>query len=234
MLDRFEDRTLEIATVVVVVLIALLILYYVAIFIFPCGPLNLFPPACDDISQATPISALPAIWTPTSTGTATDTPTTTPTWTPTPLATLANTSTATSTPTNTPTDTALPPTATNLPSPPRPTSTPTPWPYDYESAGGRGDCARTWVHGYVLTANGLPEAGVQMRVGNDQGWRADTWTDDDGYYEYEFWEAPKAGRWFVRVFKGGMARSMQFWWDTSAGCEGPHSLQEVEIIWRHR
>ena len=90
------------------------------------------------------------------------------------------------------------------------------------------------MHGYVLAANGLPEAGVQMRVGNDQGWRADTWTDVNGYYAYEFWGGPKAGRWFVRVFKGGMARSMQFWWDTSGGCEGPYSLQEVEIIWRHR
>jgi hypothetical protein len=90
------------------------------------------------------------------------------------------------------------------------------------------------VHGYVLGANGLPEPNVQMRVGNDQGWRGDVWTDVNGYYEATFDWAPKAGKWFVRVFKGGQPRSMQFWWETSAGCDGPYSLQEVEIIWRHR
>jgi hypothetical protein len=90
------------------------------------------------------------------------------------------------------------------------------------------------VHGYLLGANGLPEAGAQMRVGNDEGWRGDVWTDVNGYYEATFAWEPKAGRWFVRVFKGGVARSMQFWWETSAGCTGPYSLQEVEITWRHR
>jgi hypothetical protein len=233
MLDRFDDRTLEIVTVVVVVLIALIILCYLAIYINPWVFFNPFPPERDS-SQVPPTSGLPATWTPLPTGTATSTPTASPTWTSTPLPTPTWTPTATSTPTRTPTNTPPPPTNTRPPPPPRPTSTPTPWPYDYESAGGRPDCARTWVHGYVLGANGLPEDGVQMRVGNDQGWRTDTWTDVNGYYAFEFWGGPKAGRWFVRVFKGGMARSMQFWWDTSAGCEGPYSLQEVEIIWRHR
>lgn len=90
------------------------------------------------------------------------------------------------------------------------------------------------VWGYVVGANGLAEANVQMRVGNDQNWRADTWSDDNGYYAYEFWGGPKAGKWFVRVFKGGQARSDQFWFETSAGCDGPYSLQEVRIDWRRR
>jgi hypothetical protein len=90
------------------------------------------------------------------------------------------------------------------------------------------------VWGYVAGANGLAEPNVQMRVGNDQGWRADTWTDINGRYAFEFWGGPKAGKWFVRVFKGGVARSEQFWWQTSEGCDGPYSLQEVRIDWRHR
>jgi len=89
------------------------------------------------------------------------------------------------------------------------------------------------VWGYVAGANGLAEDNVQMQVGNDQGWAADTWTDANGKYAFQFWGAPKAGKWFVRVFKGGVPRSEQFWWETSAGCDGPYSLQEVRIDWRH-
>lgn len=234
MLDRFDDRTLEITTVVVVVLIALVILCYLAIFLNPQVIFNPFkPPLPTPVAVATSPLNVPT-WTPTATPTHTNTPTPTFTWTPSP--------TPTDTPTPLPpTDTPTPtPTATNTPKPPPPpkpkppTPTPTPWPYDYVSAGGRADCARTWVHGYVLAANGLAEAGVQMRVGNDQGWHTDIWTDVNGYYEATFHWQPKAGKWFVRVFKGGQPRSMQFWWETSAGCQGPYSLQEVEIIWRHR
>lgn len=233
MLDRFDDRTLEIATVVVVVMIALVSLCYLSIFINPQLPWNLFPPA-EGTSVAEATSFVPPTWTPTPTKTPTNTPTTTPTWTPTSTPTPSPLPTSTPTPTATPTNTPLPPTPTKKPPPPRPTATPTPWPYDYESAGGRADCARTWVHGYVLGANGLPESNIQMRVGNVEGWRGDIWTNVDGYYEATFEWAPKAGKWFVRVFKGGQARSMQFWWETSAGCTGPYSLQEVEITWRHR
>jgi hypothetical protein len=75
---------------------------------------------------------------------------------------------------------------------------------------------------------------VQVRVGNDQGWRADVWTDVNGYYAFQFADHPVAGKWFVRVFKGGEARSMQFWWETSAGCGSPYSVQWVRVTWRHR
>jgi hypothetical protein len=90
------------------------------------------------------------------------------------------------------------------------------------------------VYGWVRANNGLGENGVQMRVGNDQGWRADVWTDVNGYYRFDFASSPQAGKWFVRVFKGGQPRSMQFWWETSSGCDGPYSIQEVEITWKHR
>ncbi len=241
MLDRFDDRTLEIATVVVVVLIALAILYFLAIFINPYIWFNPFPPPRP--VEETPVAVVPTapvLFTDTPVPGDTLTPTPTPTWTltpsptPTPTSTPTVTPLPTETPTATATDTPIPPTNTPRPKPPKPTPVPTPYPYDYQTAGARADCSRTWVHGYVLAANGLPEAGVQMRVGNEQGWRGDVWTDVNGYYEATFEWAPKAGRWFVRVFKGGQPRSIQFWWDTSGGCTGPYSLQEVEIIWRHR
>ena len=234
MLDRFSDRTLELATVIVVVVIALVILWYAAIYFNPWGFFNPFQPPTLTPIAAVSATAFGPTWTATATSTATSTPTQTPTWTPTPTATSTNTPVP---PTHTPTPT---PTWTNTPAPPPPTrrpvptATPTPWPYDYSSAGGRGDCTRTWVHGYVLAANGLAEANVQMRVGNNQGWVGDVYTNANGYYEATFEWRPVAGRWFVRVFKGGEPRSMQFWWETSAGCDGPYSLQEIEIIWRHR
>ena len=149
--------------------------------------------------------------------TPTPTPVPTPTYTPTPV------------PTNTPTATTRPRPRPTWTSPP-----PTPWPYYYTISEAGPDCVSTWVWGYVVSADGLGEANAQVRVGNDQGWRADTSTDVNGYYEFQFAAGPQAGTWFVRVFKGGQARSMQFWWETSGGCDGPYSLQEVEILWRHR
>ena len=80
----------------------------------------------------------------------------------------------------------------------------------------------------------MPEADVEMQVGNNEGWTLTTRTDVNGRYQVDFAQQPQAGRWFVRVFKGGQPRSMQFWWETSGGCDSPYSLQEVEIIWKHR
>ena len=235
MFDRFDDRTLEIATVVVVVVIALVILCYLAIYINPWVFFNPFKPPTPtpgQVAQATSAIVGPT-WTPTSTPTATSTSTATATWTATPTATNTPTPTATNTPTPTVTNTPTPTATKPKPAPPRPTATPTPWPYYYEYAGGRPRCDWTGVWGYVVGANGLAEANVQVRVGNNQGWKADTWTNENGIYGFIFAEEPKAGRWFVRVFKGGQPRSMQFWWDTSAGCTGEYSLQGVRIDWRH-
>jgi hypothetical protein len=230
MLDRFDDRTLEIATVVVVVLIALVLLCYLAIFINPWVPFNLFPP-----STPTPVAVVTSVilptWTPTPTPTATSTATPTPTWTASPTPTNTALPTATNTPTPLPTNTNTP---KPPPPPPRPTATPTPWPYYYTLSEGRGTCDFTGVWGYVVGSNGLPEAGVQMRAGSDQGQIWDTTTDGNGFYWIQFHPGPKQGKWFVRVFKGGQPRSFQYWWQTSAGCEGPYSLTEVHIDWQRR
>jgi hypothetical protein len=90
------------------------------------------------------------------------------------------------------------------------------------------------VDGYLLGANGLPEPNVQMRVGNDDGWFEYTWTDVNGYYAFEFWAGPLADKFYSQVFKGGVPRSMQYWWETSAGCESPYSIQHIQVDWRHR
>lgn len=236
MLDRFDDRTLEIATVIVVIVIALVILCYASVFVNPYLPWNPFPPPTVTTTP-TPVSDVVETWTPTATSTPRPTSTSTATWTPSPTPTSTSTPTDTATPTSTPTATPLP-TNTRAPTrPPRPTPRPptaTPWPYDYKSAGGRGNCSVTGVYGWVLGADGLPEPNVQMRVGNDQDWRADTWTDINGFYRFDFANEPVAGMWFVRVFKGGEPRSDRFWWRTSAGCDGPYAIQEVEITWQHR
>ncbi len=233
MFSRFDDRTLEITTVIIVVIIALVILCYLAIYINPQVFFNPFkPPTPTAVAGVT--SIVGPTWTPTATPTQTNTATPTSTWTPSPMPTATWTPTPTSTPTPTATNTPLPPTATSRPKPRPPTATPTPWPYDYEYAGGRPNCGWTGVWGYVVGANGLAEANVQIRVGDDRGWRADTWTNADGFYAFEFAREPKAGKWFVRVFKGGQPRSMQFWWETSGGCTGPYTLQEVRIDWRRR
>ncbi len=232
MLDRFDDRTLEIATVIVVVLIALVILCYLAIFINPQVFFNPLKPPKE--AEATPTSPFEPTWTPSPTPTATNTPTPTSTWTPTPTAT--NTPTPlppTPTPTNTFTPTPTP-TNTRRPPPPKPTATPTPYPYEYIIAEAGPDCQRTWVWGYVVSADGIGEAGVQVRVGSIDGWRGDVWTDANGRYEAIFAWEPIEGQWFVRVFKGGQPRSEQFWFKSGGGCEGPYSLQQFHIDWKHR
>jgi PKD repeat protein len=109
-----------------------------------------------------------------------------------------------------------------------------PPPYYVTLAAGRPNCAWTGVWGYVLGVDGLPEPNVQMQVGNDQGWTVDTITDLNGFYRVEFWAGPKAGKWFVCVFKGGQPRSFQYWWQTNADCDSPYSVQEVHVDWQHR
>ncbi len=69
MLDRFDDRTLEITTVIVVVLIALVILCYLAIYINPQFIFNPFKP-----HTPTPVAVVTEVFGPTWTPTATPSP----------------------------------------------------------------------------------------------------------------------------------------------------------------
>ena len=79
----------------------------------------------------------------------------------------------------------------------------------------------------------MPEANVLMRVGNDDGWHADTNTDVDGYYAYHFWTGPYADKFYVQVYKNGVPQSMQYWWETSGGCDSPYAIQYIRVDWRH-
>ena len=90
----------------------------------------------------------------------------------------------------------------------------------------------TWVEGYVLGVNGLPEPDVQMRVGNHEGWVDHTKTNVDGYYVYQFAEQPVAGYFFVQVYKNGVPSSPTYDWYTSAGC-GDYGIQYIRVDWRH-
>lgn len=90
------------------------------------------------------------------------------------------------------------------------------------------------VEGWVLGADGLPEANVQMRVGNDDGWYADIYTDVNGYYIWHFAAGPMADELYAQVYKGGAPSSMKYGWKTSAGCLGPYAIQYIRIDWRHR
>ena len=116
MFDRFDDRTLEIATVIVVVVIALVILCYLAIYINPWVIFNPFPP-----DTPTPVAVVTDIvgptWTPSPTPTDTATPGPTNTWTPSPMPT--DTPTPTPTATTTTHDRCHPQTHRCHPQPPR-------------------------------------------------------------------------------------------------------------------
>jgi hypothetical protein len=240
MLDRFSDRTLEIATVVVVILIALVILCYAAIFINPQVVFNPFPPDTVVPTQLAQVPLAPT-WTPTPTSTPTNTSTPTPTYTPSVTPSTTPTPTDTSTPTPLPpteTPTPLPPTATRPPKPRPPTATPTPYPYYYlpnpPDTARAANCDLTMIEGWVYGVNGMGEAGVMVRVGNGQGWHVDLTTDANGYYVYHFGQGAIGGKFFARVFKGGQPRSDQFWWQTSSDCHAPRSVQYVRISWEHR
>jgi hypothetical protein len=107
-------------------------------------------------------------------------------------------------------------------------------PYTYESTSLEANCTWTGVRGTVRTADGLPEPHVQLRVGNWQGWRDDTWTDASGQYVYPFADYPLAGNWLVQVFKEGRPASQEVWWETTANCTGGDAWQVFRVDWRQR
>lgn len=171
-MDDIREEPYQIATLVVVVVTALVCMCYLLIFINPQVSLNPFKPP---LATMTPVAfGLQATWTPTRTMTPlpTETPTNTPTITLTPLPT--NTATATSIP-RTPT---LPPTATR----PRPTSTrrptappaaPAPQPSGYAYSVSRQGCFHsggTFIEGTVWgNSGGNPQSGVRVYLGAGPG-----------------------------------------------------------------
>jgi hypothetical protein len=237
MLDRFGDRAIEIATVVIVVATVLVMLCYAVIAINPNVPFNPFPPptATTEVVQEVPTWA--PTWTPTNTPEPSDTPTPTATWTPT------LTPSPTNTPTATPTETPLPPTDTPLPTPtntrrpPAPTRRPptaTPMPYRGTYMGIRPNCDWSGIHGIVWSAYDLPLKGIQIKVWNvDNGWSVvSSATNDDGIYQIIVPRDKIEGMWYVQVLENGVPASPAWGQPLGGGCvNGAH---EMKVDWQRR
>ncbi len=235
--DRMSDRTLEVITIIILLLTVLTAMVYVAIGVNPYIFLNPFPPPRPGQTtagqQSAGIAALPAetatptfppTWTPTLTNTPTMTKTPTPTGTPTATA----TPTATHTPP--PTSTSLPP-ATRRPPPP-PTPTPPP-PFEFVQLLVGPNCQWAGFHGIIWGANDLPLSGVQVKVWNEEGW----WTlssasDINGIYQAPIPYDKAKGRWWLQVWANNGPASEPLGVDMGGGCI--NGIQEVKMDWRRR
>ena len=209
MLDRLDDRVVELLTILVVIVILLTCLCYATIYFNPTVTFNPFPPdtptvPATDTPTVTP--TLPATWTPTST----------PSTTPTPTPTLTNTPTNTPTPTRTNTPT---PTFTWTPTPiPPPTNTPMPPPYEVRSMMAGPHCTWTGLFGTVVDQDGMPMGGVQIQLVGDNGWQSPiVSTDGAGQYEIFIQGSPIEGRWFATVLENGRPASNRIGFRTSGG-----------------
>lgn len=224
MLDRFDDRVVELMTIVVVIGTVLVCLVYATIWFNPSVGLNPFPPKSDKVVEElllpTETPTFPATWTPTPTPTETSTPTPTFTFTPTPTRTPTRTSTPT--PTLTPTHTPVPP----------PTSTPLPPPFEMRYMAGGPYCTYTGVSGSVLDVNGMPMGGVQLRAWGD-GWEGSQATDGNGLYDFAISSGPIDGKWFVQILEDGRPASLALGFLTSAGgCDAGTGKQRYKLDWQ--
>jgi hypothetical protein len=222
MLDRLDDRVVELLTILVVIVTVLICLGYATIYFNPYVNINPFPPHEEQVAQEivpTDTPTFPATWTPTSTPT--NTPTPTPTFTSTPTPTRTPTPTSTPTPTFTPTQTPVPP----------PTNTPLPPPYEWRYMAGGPFCNSTHVFGTVLDVNGLPMQGVQLKAWGVNGWQSDVAsTDGSGQYMIVINGAPVDGKWFVQVQENGRAASLPWGFLTSAGgCDAGTGKQRYQL-----
>lgn len=155
-MDRY-DEGFQIATLVVIVVAALVFMCYALIFINPQVALNPLKPALPTPTKL--VAGLGPLWTPTATSTPipTSTPTSTPTVTNTPLPTDA--------PTSTPIRTA---TATRRP----PTRVPAPPVSQYVYGVTNKTCAHsggTYIEGWVRDRAGNELSGVRVAMGSGPG-----------------------------------------------------------------
>lgn len=248
-LDRLSDRTLEVLIVVVAVATALVLLFYGTIAMNPHVPYNPFPPpvgtppAKPGPATATPTTGptglvFPPTWTPAPSRAPTNTFTPEPTHTrlPTLTPTATETSTPTPQPTATPTQTATPVPPTPRPVYPTNTPVPTPTPlppYRLDGMWAGPNCTWFGFHGIIWAANGLPKAGVQVKVwreGGPEGISAPS--SQDGIYQIPISGEHATGRWWVQVWENGQPASAPVGVDMGGGCT--HGIQEVKVDWRRR
>ncbi len=186
-----RQEIFQIATLIVVVITALVCMCYVLVFINPQIALNPLKPATE---VPTAVAGLPATWTPvpTSTATPTNTPTRTPTLTLTPV------------PTNTPTNTPIPSPTRRLPTrTPRPPAPPPPvssgYAYNVVSQGCF-HAGGTFIEGTVWgSSGGSPQAGIRIAMGSGPG----PGTGD--VYYVTSGTAGKSDGYYVHVINGGGA-----------------------------
>ncbi len=197
-MQNVSEEFFQIATLVVVVMTALVVFAYLLIFINPHAALNPLKPPTD---TPVPVATLPSTWTPTPsntpTVTLTPTPTTTPTLTPTDTPTLAP---ATATLTRRPA-----PARTPVASGPRPTATPSAYVYQAFLSSCEHS-STTQIKGKV-TKGGQPQEGIRVRIATN----ADVATvvdeqltrhQPDGSAAYNFVLAalgPMPGSWYIWV-----------------------------------
>ena len=225
---RISDSVFWGLTFVFIALTLLVGGVYLLIFIYPWVPLNPFPPPTKVAALGTTptpespefVLTFPPTWTPTPTFTPTSTPTPTPTFTPTP----------TSTPTPTPT---LTPTFTPTPRPPTPTPTPTPIPpYEPADWAAGPNCHWRGVYGVIWDSNGLPRAGVYVKIWDQAGHTVTAGpTDADGRYSiYIPADALQDGIWMLQVVENGRPASAP--WGVAVGGGCINGIQEVRADWQ--
>lgn len=238
MLDQVDDRILEIATILVVMMTIFVCICYYTIFTNPYVGFNPFkPPTATPKGWAMgPPPTFPPTWTPTATGV--------PTYTPT----ASNTPTVTNTPTPTGTSTPFPTgTPTVTPTSP-PTATPTITPSPTATSGPRYNldpgklpesithCDYTEIRVYVKDVDGLPKSGVDVHFWNEVlGFNATVTTDLLGY-------APKRiadGKffdtvWHIQLIEGGVPASEVKDVVTSSKCcdeDGKKTCSGQPTVW---
>lgn len=247
-LERLSDRTVEVLIVLVAVATGLVLLLYGAIAVNPYVPFNPFPPkglraGPAALPSATPTPTtrglvFPPTWTPTPSRAPTLTPTPTstytrlPTLTPTETPTHTPTSLPTSTPTAVPTPVPPTPRPTRPPAPPPPTPTPVP-PYLLDGMWAGPNCSWFGFHGVIWAANGLPLAGIRVKVwreGGPEGMSGPS--NQDGIYQIPISGEHANGRWWVQVWENDQPASTPVGVDMGGGCL--YGIQEVKVDWRRR
>jgi hypothetical protein len=235
MLSQVDDRVLEIATILVVMMTIFVCLCYAAIFRNPYVAFNPFkPPTATPWGMAEePPATFPPTWTPTVTGIPTDTPTVTntPTVTHTPTATGTATPTATNTHTVTPTSPpTVPPTATPLPTPTLPPR------YNLDPGKppeGITYCAYTEIRVNVSDYDGLPKQGVSVHIwSGDLGFDTMMITDSIG----QAWKRIADGEYFdatwnIQLLENGFPASEVKTVATSSKCEDEEVSKGYPTVW---
>ncbi len=197
-METEREDLFQIATLVVVVLTALVCMCYLLIFLNPQIALNPLKPP---LPTRTLVAGLPPTWTPT----ATNTPT--PTFTPSATPTITETPLPTGTPTRTRTSTRRPPTRTPIP------ATPVSSGYPYltvkqgcHHSGGTFIEGTVWAH-----SGGSPLAGARVVMGSGPGpGTGDTYSvtsgsqgRSDGYYVHVIrGDGPAVGNYWVWIADG--------------------------------